>query len=59
VYPDEERGTDPRAARHHHIDLVKKAADPDEGYRYLRVVFGDLLEFEPAKIVDVWRIKSV
>ena len=40
------------------LALVKKANDPDySNIRNLRVIWGQLLEFEPATVVETYRIK--
>jgi hypothetical protein len=40
------------------LDLVKKAAENEYGYRDLVIIEGRKLEFEPAKVVEVWRVKD-
>jgi hypothetical protein len=41
------------------LELVRKAREPDDnhGYRNLRIIYGDLLEFEPIEIVKSWKVK--
>jgi hypothetical protein len=40
------------------LAMVKRANDPDDGVRDLKIVSGELLEFEPCQIVESWRIKE-
>jgi hypothetical protein len=40
------------------LELVFKANSEWSGYRNLHVVYGRALEFEPAKVVEAWRVKG-
>lgn len=40
------------------LDLVKKSNIEDEAVVGLKVVYGELLEFEPATYVETYRIKE-
>lgn len=40
------------------LKLVKRANEPEPDVLRLLVVHGQLLEFEPALIVEAWRVKE-
>lgn len=40
------------------IALVKKAKEPESPYLGFTVIWGRKLEFEPATIVETWKIKQ-
>lgn len=40
------------------LDLVKQSHAQDSEIRSLRIVYGVLLEFEPATVVETYRVKE-